>query len=119
MIKFKYAIHKETQGLLTYNDWLKYLKSDYKNITFITRVSNINWETSFKKENTKRYTYKVEDVLISDDFEIIYDYDNEFSEAEYEQLYLITRFDHYDLFDKILNKLHKIINSIKNRFGVE
>ena len=113
MIKFKYAIHKETQGLLTYNDWLKYLKSDYKNITFITRVSNINWETSFKKENTKRYTYKVEDVLISDDFEIIYD--NEFSEAEYEQLYLSTN---YDLSDKILNKLHKI-NSIKSRFGVE
>ena len=107
MIKFKYAIHKKTQVLLTYDDWLKYLKSDYENITFNTRVSNIN---------LKRYTYKVKDVLMSDDFEIIYD--NEFSEAEYEQLYLSTRLDHYDLSDKILNKLHKI-NSIKSRFGVE
>ncbi|MEO2600969.1 hypothetical protein [Clostridium butyricum] len=116
MIKFKYAIHKETQVLLTYNDWLKYLKSNYDNIAFNTRVSNINWEISFQKEDTKRYAYKVEDVLISDDFEIIYD--NEFTEAEYEQLYLSTRLDHYDLSHKILNKLHKI-NSIKSRFGIE
>lgn len=116
MIKFKYAIHKETQVLLTYDDWLKYLKSDYDNIAFNTRVLNINWESSFRKKDLKRYTYKVKDVLISDDFEIIYN--NEFTEAEYEQLYLSTKLDHYDLSNKILNKLHKI-NSIKSRFGVE
>ncbi|OSA95663.1 UNVERIFIED_ORG: hypothetical protein B2H93_04380 [Clostridium botulinum] len=58
MIKFKYAIHKDTQTLFTYEDWLKY--------------KEFNTELWFSVDNIK-FKYKPIDIILSDDFEIIYD----------------------------------------------
>ena len=103
MIKFKYAIHKPTQTLFTYEDWLKN-KDDTR-----------NWHIKSEDFDIK---FKMNDILFSDDFEIIYD--NEFTEEEYERLYsnIAELFGCNELSNKIEDKLNSI-NDLKYKFGVD
>jgi len=101
MIKFKYAIHKSTQTLFTYEDWLNY-KDDDRYYSFVV-------------DENIRVKFKPMDMILSDDFEIIY---NEFTLDELE---IIRSFIHYteheDLKDKLTKKIRKIQNII-NRFDI-
>lgn len=102
MIKFKYAIHKATQTLFTYENWLEYRDDDrYYNIVV--------------DKNTK-VKFKPMDMIMSDDFEIIY---NEFTTDELEKIYSFIHYtEHEGLKDKLTKNIRKR-KDIINRFGVD
>jgi hypothetical protein len=60
MIKFKCAIHKETGIIINYNEWKEKVE-DKRTLECIVI------------ESTYDKLYKPIDILINDDFEIIYD----------------------------------------------
>lgn len=105
MIKFKYAIHKVTQTLFTYEDWLKY--------------KEFNTELWFSVEDIK-FKYSPIDIILSDDFKIIYD--NGFSTDELRQMMWSVEsscnYDKYEIIDK-LNKEIKTRYNIRQRFDIE
>ena len=69
MIKFKYAIHKQTKAVIPYETFLEY----YKNNTDIL-LSNQSFSEEMRTiTKTETYYYSPIDILTSDDFEIIYD----------------------------------------------
>lgn len=63
MIKFKYAIHRVTGIRVRYDEWLELHKND-KVLRFI--------EDGISKE-TESYVYEAKNILLSDDFEFVYD----------------------------------------------
>ena len=69
MIKFKCAIHKQTKAVIPYETFLEY----YRNNTDIL-LSNQSFSERMKAmTRIETYFYSPIDILISDDFEIIYD----------------------------------------------
>lgn len=105
MIKFKYAIHKATQTLFTYEDWLKY--------------KEFNTELWFSVEDIK-FKYSPIDIILSDDFNIIYD--NGFTTEEIKEMMWSMDTSANDNKYKIIDKLAKEIKTrynIEQRFGVE
>ncbi|MBY6838664.1 hypothetical protein [Clostridium botulinum] len=105
MVKFKYAIHKETQILFTYGDWLKY--------------KEFNAELWFSVENVK-FKYNPIDIILSNDFEIIYD--NGFTTEELKEMMWNMDTSANDNKYKIIDKLAKEIKTrynIEQRFGIE
>ncbi len=64
MIKFKYAIHKTTGIKVRYDEWLELYK-EKKVLNFLNDIDD--------EDNMKVHRYKAEDVLLSDDFEFVYD----------------------------------------------
>ena len=69
MIKFKYAIHKQTKTVIPYETFLEY----YRNNTNIL-LSNQSFSERMKAmTKIETYLYRPIDILTSDDFEIIYD----------------------------------------------
>ena len=69
MIKFKYAIHKQTKTVIPYETFLEY----YRNNTDMF-LSNQSFSERMKAmTKIETYLYRPIDILTSDDFEIIYD----------------------------------------------
>lgn len=90
MIKFKYAIHKATQTLFTYKDWLKY--------------KEFNAELWFSVEDFK-FKYSPIDIILSDDFNIIYD--NGFTTEEIKEMMWSMDTSANDNKYTIIDKLNK------------
>ena len=69
VIKFKYAIHKQTKTVIPYETFLEY----YRNNTDMF-LSNQSFSERMKAmTKIETYLYRPIDILTSDDFEIIYD----------------------------------------------
>lgn len=74
MIKFKYAIHKPTKTKIGYNYWKTVL--DEKLLLYFNEMSPVKFYNgvSYMGDVVKGiYKYKPIDILLSDDFEIIYE----------------------------------------------
>ena len=69
MIKFKYAIHKQTKTVIPYETFLEYYRNN-TNMFFSNQSLSERMEAMIK---TETYFYSPIDILTSDDFEIIYD----------------------------------------------
>ena len=69
MIKFKYAIHKQTKAVIPYETFLEYYRNN-TNMLFSNQSLSERMEVMIKPET---YFYSPIDILTSDDFEIIYD----------------------------------------------
>ena len=69
MIKFSYAIHKQTKTVIPYETFLEYYKNN-TNMLFSNQSFSEEMRTMTK---TETYFYSPIDILTSDDFEIIYD----------------------------------------------
>ena len=69
MIKFSYAIHKQTKTVIPYETFLEYYRNN-TNMLFSNQSFSEEMRTMTK---TETYFYSPIDILTSDDFEIIYD----------------------------------------------
>ena len=69
MIKFKCAIHKQTKAVIPYETFLEYYRNN-TNMLLSNQSPSERMEVMIKPET---YFYSPIDILISDDFEIIYD----------------------------------------------
>lgn len=69
MIKFKYAIHKQTKTVIPYETFLEYYRNN-TNMFLSNQSLSERMEVMIKPE---AYFYCPIDILTSDDFEIIYD----------------------------------------------
>ena len=69
MIKFKYAIHKQTKAVIPYETFLEYYRNN-TNMLLSNQSFSEEMRTTIKPET---YFYSPIDILTSDDFEIIYD----------------------------------------------
>ncbi|NFH00724.1 hypothetical protein FC831_10435 [Clostridium botulinum] len=116
--KFKYAIHKDAQTLFTYEDWLQLMKEN-KNIIRICKFeASCDRYDYLDKPNT--ISYKPIDIVLSNDFEIIYD--NGFTTNELKEMMwsmdTSANDNKYTIIDK-LDKEIKARHNIEQRFGVE
>lgn len=59
MVRFKELIHKETNTIISYGDWLKHIQEDKIMIFAITEESS--------------WRYNPKNMLLSDDFDVIYE----------------------------------------------
>ena len=66
MIKFSYAIHKQTKTVIPYETFLEYYRNN-------TNMFLSNQDFLDSREGMGWYQYSPIDILTSDDFEIIYD----------------------------------------------
>lgn len=69
MIKFSYAIHKQTKTVIPYETFLEYYRNN-TNMLLSNQSLSERMEVMIKPET---YFYSPIDILTSDDFEIIYD----------------------------------------------
>ena len=69
MIKFSYAIHKQTKTVIPYETFLEYYRNN-TNMFLSNQSLSERMEVMIKPET---YFYCPVDILTSDDFEIIYD----------------------------------------------
>lgn len=113
MIEFRALIHKATDKIISYEDWLELFKND----------NLLVWKDEF---NNGTWQYKSQNMLFSDDFEIIYE-----SEIDLEALKVI-----YESLDKLINEyfcedcdvynLKEMVSNymenkelLKNKYGIE
>lgn len=98
MVKFRYLIHKETGAVIKYEDW----KRDLEKVNLVI----INGYDA----------YEPDEIIFSDDFEIIYD-----SEFTLEELRDIFR-GRQKSDNELMEKLCKNINDrefAKSKYGIE
>jgi hypothetical protein len=77
MIKFRYAMHKETKNVITYENWLE-LYSNKQSIYLykVLPINNIDKYFDSEKDslyNIDKNRYNSIEIIMSDDFEVIYD----------------------------------------------
>lgn len=103
MIKFTALIHKETGGVIKYEEWKEGLKLDM-------------WFFFVSKIDSKQFSYKSKEMLFSDDFEIIYDSD--FTSKELGIIFRGNQKSCDELMSKIYENMHdKEFNNFK--YGIE
>jgi hypothetical protein len=89
MIKFAYLIHKKTDKLISYNQWLEFLDKDKVDFYFQKPVKHSDDGLGNLYEvETNHYSYKPLEMLVNDDFDIIYTH--EFTVTELKQIYNFT-----------------------------
>ncbi|MDK0982972.1 hypothetical protein P5F71_07955 [Clostridium perfringens] len=109
MIKFRYAIHKETGAVLRYEDWLKAynLKGQNGNTIKFSLNYMIKPKTFNDLDKLPLYetiSFTPEEVLFSNNFEIIYE--NELSLEELNLLFHKSK-DYIKLNKKILQMIER------------
>lgn len=111
MIEFKALIHKPTEQVFKYEDWVN--MNNNKIYTF-----NIAEYKDNKEIDRREWIYTKLEMLLSDDFEIVYN--NEFTKGEYfEILSQAIQVDGNILIkDKTKNKL-KYIEELKYKYNLE
>lgn len=110
MIKFKYLYHKPTKSLIEYNEWLKVHKQNL-NMMFIEQQFNPYTQETYTKEMNK-YKYLPLDMLVSEDFEILYD--SYFTEEELHNIDWELRHNCYSNQDNVLNKIRNYCSDMEN-----
>lgn len=124
MIKFRYAIHKETGIILTYDKWLCHLnecKCKNKEIVldFQKHKTAIQNEENIQSISWSKFIYGVNDIFTTDDFEIIYESD--FTKEELNQLiilrYEMIRPGYQELFKKVDGLFCKEWE-LENKYGI-
>lgn len=109
MIKFRYAIHKETGAVLRYEDWLKAYNLKCQNGNTIKFSLNYMIKPKTLNDLDKLTLYETitfipEEVLFSNNFEIIYE--NELTLEELNLLFYKSK-DFTKLNKKILQIIEK------------
>ena len=105
VIKFKYAIHKETKTVIPYETFLERYN---ENREIYLPISNQDFLDS--REGMGWYQYSPIDILTSDDFEIIYD--NILTYYEIGDILWGTRLkeENEQLFTKLRNKSEEMLS---------
>lgn len=79
MIEFAYLIHKPTDMVISYDKWLTFL--DEVNVELVVRKPKMAQYTIINHEYEEfRYKYNSKDMILNDDFKIIYKHDLKFDE---------------------------------------
>lgn len=108
MLKFNCLIHKKTGTKINYDTWKRSLE---KKESFVLGYHG----THIMKEGDKYlYNYRAEEMLFSDDFEIIYN--SEFTLKELVHLFENTKSE--EISDKILNMLMDK-KKLKDKYRIE
>lgn len=105
MVKFTALVHKETGKVIQYEEWLKLLETDNIHM-WKDKINNGTWQ------------YKPQNILFSDDFEIIYD-----SEFELEELETLKNCINCTISDyegcKDLSKEYELLQKVKAKSNME
>ena len=78
MIEFAYLIHKETETVISYSQWLEFLEKEYIGFNFQKPI--IYSGNGLDRIETKHYEYKPKDMIFNEAFKIIYKHDLVFNE---------------------------------------
>ena len=71
MIKFDYAIHKETNNIIDYNIWVECAKQGNFYV-FMSERNPLREHMKLDTEIVKSKRYTAMDIIFSDDFKIVY-----------------------------------------------
>jgi hypothetical protein len=113
VIEFRALIHKATEKVISYEDWLELLKNN----------NLLVWKDEY---NNGTWQYKPQNILFSDDFEIIYnsEIDLEALKVIHESLdklineYFYEDCDVYNLKDMVFNYM-EAKESLKDKYGID
>lgn len=122
MIKFRYAIHKETGFVLTYDKWLQHFyewKTRDKDIMLTSLLNRVPYDEEIDISKSV-FIYGINDIFTTDDFEIIYESD--FTREELDQLRDIshTIMDPYH-YREAFEKVRKLLErewKLEFRYGI-
>lgn len=106
MVEFKYAIHKKTGQIVSYEDWKKGLENPN---TIFTTISIKHWKNPKKLEC---WDYRPMDIILKDDFEIVYN--DDFTLEDYINIDIALNNDGFYYFgETTYNPIKKVENKIK------